>query len=584
MQQFIARCGLALSHFLADLKRRRVFKVVAVYGAGAFAILQALDLLEPLLPLAGVYRFTGVLLLLGFPVAASVSWLYDYNHGFTRTAPATPEELDEIFRLPRARRWASGLLALGGLALLGITVRYAVHPGGAPPQSDPRPTLAVLPFANRSALADDAFFVEGLHDDILVQLSRVGSLRVISRTSVQRFRNSDLPLGAIADSLGASTILEGAVQRSGNRVRVSMQLVDARTERHLWAERWDKEVTPANLLAIQQALAVDIAKALEVSLGPEEEERLGQSRTQDLQAYDAFLMAQSRWSRLSLEETRQAVTLFQEAVDRDPRFAEARAGLAAAQAMLATFTARNHVVAGDFLVAEAQADTALALRPDLAYATLAKGIAELGARRNPAAADSLFRAALVRRPSDPVIRLWHARALMTFGRFDEAVEAIQEARLLDPLSPLVQAHLGLALWGAGRPAEADAALRRATELDPGYSFAYLEHAILMAQRNDEPQMRRDLVAFGRTIGYDRPDSLSVIALAVFRKRAPERGIAELDRFLMRTPIREGDVIPLLALLGAEERAAAALDLAEEQGSPWAPFFDHPLFAPLRRSR
>lgn len=584
MQQLVARCVLAVSRLFADLKRRRVFKVVAVYGAGAFATLQALDLLEPLLPVAGVYRLAGVLLLVGFPVAASISWLYDYNHGFTRTAPATEEELDEIVRLPRVRRWASGILALAGIALLGVTVWYAVRSGPTPSTDNPQPSLAVLPFANRSSVAEDAFFVEGLHDDILVQLSRMGSLRAISRTSVQRFRNSDLPLGAIAESLGVSTILEGAVQRSGNRIRVSMQLVDARTERHLWAERWDKEVTPENLLAIQKALAVDIAHALEVSLGPEEEERLGAPRTQDLQAYDAFLMAQSRWSRLTLEETRQAVTLFQEAVDRDPRFAEARAGLAAAQATLATFTARNHAVTRDFEAAEAQADTALALRPGLAYAQLAKGIAELGARRNPIVADSFFQAALARRPGDPVIRLWHARALMTFGRFDEAVGVIREALLLDPLSPLVHAHLGLALWGAGQSAEADSELRRATELDPGYSFAYLEHAILMAQRKDEPRMRRDLVAFGRALGYDRPDSLSVISLAVFGKGAQAHALSELDRLLGSTSIRETDVIPLLTLLGANDRAAAALDLGTKRGSPWAPFFDHPLFAPIRQSR
>ncbi len=579
MRQLVARWLIGLPRFFADLKRRRVFRVLAWYGAAAFATLQAIELLEPILPLPpSLYRAAGIVLIFGLPIAGALSWLYDYDHGLVRTAPATPEELDALVHMPRIRRWASGLLALGGLALLVLTGWYAVRSGsGRTARDDPRPSLAILPFSNRSAVADDAFFVEGLHDDILVQLSRVKSLRVISRTSVLRFRGSDLPLPVIADSLGVAAVLEGAVQRSGTRVRVSMQLIDAQTERHLWGERWDEELTPANVLSIQLALAVDIAKALQVSLAPEEEERIGSPRTEDLEAYDAFLLAQSRWSQLTLDGTQQAVTLFREAVARDPRFAEARAGLAAAQATLATFRARGRAATSLFGEAEAEADRALALKPGLAYAEMAKGIAALGARQDPAEADRHFNAALERRPGDPAVRLWHARALMTFGRFQEAVEASRETLLLDPLSGLAHAQLGLALWGLGFRADADTALKRATDLDPRYVFGHMERAVLLTQREEEREAGREMVAFGRALGYPRADALTVIPSAAFHARLRREALAALDSLLAGTPLEETDVIPLLVLVGATGRAAAATSAARKLGSPWLPFFEHPLF-------
>ena len=154
--------------------------------------------------------------------------------------------------------------------------------------------IAVLPFENRSREADDAFFVDGIHDDILTQLSKVSALRVISRTSVEQFRDTKLPMKAIADQLGVSKILEGGVQRAGDRVRITVQLIDAATDAHVWAESYDRELTAANIFAIQSELPRAIADALEATLTPAERARVDAVPTQSLEAWEAYQLGKQR--------------------------------------------------------------------------------------------------------------------------------------------------------------------------------------------------------------------------------------------------------------------------------------------------
>jgi adenylate cyclase len=578
-----------LPYLFADLKRRRVFRVVAIYGAVSFAILQGVELIAPVVMLPGwIYRVIGAFLFLGMPVVVVLAWVYDFD-GLRKTPPATSQEIDAIVRLPRALRWTSGFLGLGGLALLGITGWFALRSGGnrvprasAAPVVAVLPMVAVLPFANRSALLQDGYFVDGLHDDILIELSRISALRVISGTSVLRFRNSGLSLRAIADSLGATAILEGAVQRSGDSVRISMQLIDVRTEMHLWAEQWDTELAPANLLAIQDTLAVSIATALKVSLAPEEEEGLRGTRTQDRDAYNAFLLGQSGLVLLTKDGLRESTQRFEEAVQRDPEFSEAWAGLAVARATLATFVLEGDAAAHAFAEADTEANRARSRRPLLAYALLAQGIVALGARSDPVAAQSLFRLAHGRRPGDTLIQLWYARSLMIAERYEAAVDVTGEILRIDPLSGIAHAADGLALWGAGHLAAAADAYRQAIELDPEYASPHLEYAVLLAQMGDEPRMRAVLVGLGRTVRYDRPDSLATVASAVFHRDLRPRAVTEVDRLLAETELREADIIPLLALLGADSRATAAAAVARVAGGPWVPLFRHPLFAAVRK--
>lgn len=242
------------------LRRRKVVQWGVAYAAGAWGFQQGLAYVSTLLDWpAQLQRLTGLALLSGLPIALVLAW-YHGDRGEQRVGRAELAILTLLF-------------LLGG----GLFWRY--QHASEPPADDPpvdakiskpvatasvdsRPSIAVLPFENRSREADDAFFVDGVHDDILTQLSKVSAVRVISRTSVEQFRDTKLPMKAIAGQLGVNKILEGGVQRAGDRVRVTVQLIDAETDAHLWADSYDRELSAANIFAIQSEVATAIAGTL----------------------------------------------------------------------------------------------------------------------------------------------------------------------------------------------------------------------------------------------------------------------------------------------------------------------------------
>ncbi len=275
--------------FFAELKRRRVFRVAAVYGGSAFVVLQVADVVAEGLNLSpGALQAVTLLILAGFPIALALAWAFQVTpEGLRRTDPATPADLDAIVAQPRGQRWPAGILGLlGGLAIatagwwaLGPRQAAEETPAGestaalAEPADVYLASLAVLPFANRSDNPENEYFTDGVHDDILTELSRLEDLKLISRTSVMRYRDTETSIREIGQELGVATVLEGSVQRSGERVRITVQLIDADTDNHLWAETYDQELTAANVFAIQSDVARQIATALEAALvagGPAE--------------------------------------------------------------------------------------------------------------------------------------------------------------------------------------------------------------------------------------------------------------------------------------------------------------------------
>ena len=240
------------SSIWADLRRRRVVQWALAYAAGAWVLLQVLGFVSDSFAWpATVKQIATILLAIGLPIVVVLGWY----HGDRGQQRVTGPELAVL----------TLLLCLGG-GLLWLyaqrsapttTAGTAVKPAPTSAATEARPSIAVLPFQNRSDVQKDAFFVDGVHDDILTQLSKVSALRVISRTSVEQFRDTKLPLKAIADQLGVNRILEGGVQRAGDRVRIQVQLIDARTDAHLWAESYDRKLTADNIFAIQSAHAKD---------------------------------------------------------------------------------------------------------------------------------------------------------------------------------------------------------------------------------------------------------------------------------------------------------------------------------------
>jgi TolB-like protein/Tfp pilus assembly protein PilF len=343
--------------------------------------------------------------------------------------------------------------------------------------TDARPSIAVLPFENRSKLDDDAFFVDGIHDDILTQLTKVSAMRVIARTSVEQFRDTKLATREIGEKLGVTRILEGGVQRAGERVRITVQLIDAATDAHLWAESYDRELTAANIFSIQSEVAAAIAGALKATLTAGEKARVNAVPTQNLQAWEAYQRGKQRMAKRTSAALEESVGYFQKAIGADPGFALAYVGLA--DALLIEIYYGWAPVAASLVRAEEVIGKALALDPNLAEAhtSLAFLLQNNGDIQR---AELEYRKAIALNPNYATAQHWYANMLLDHGHFGEALQAAKRAEALDPLSAIINNMVAQALNGEGRFAEALAGYRKALENDPAMPVVYVNVALLQA--------------------------------------------------------------------------------------------------------
>ena len=337
-------------------------------------------------------------------------------------------------------------------------------------------SIAVLPFANRSAKPDDAYFAEGMHDDLLTQLSRVGDLRVVSRTSVARYEGTDKPITQVATELGVGVVLEGAVQRAGDRVRINVQLIDGRTDTQLWADTFDRELTVANLFEIQSEITVAIADALKSVLGTSGQQHVVQLPTESIEAYNAFLLGNTlnRFDDYDGKKMQRAATAYGEAIAIDPNFAEAHARKALAHLTLAWW---QYDTASNVRLAEQSLERARALAPDLGDTKVAEGYYRYWIKGDYAGADAAARAAIEQSPKN--VDLWELRGsiLRRSGDMTAAASAFEHARELDPKSASVAVNLAFTNAYMGRLAEARQWLDLARELRPDVSNVAVEAAV-----------------------------------------------------------------------------------------------------------
>jgi TolB-like protein/Flp pilus assembly protein TadD len=456
------------AEFWTRLRRRKVVQWGLVYLAAAWGFLQGLEYM------AGTYdwprqiqQLTTLAFLIGLPMVLVLAW-YHGDRGQQRIT--TPEFA--ILTL---------LLLLGGGAFwyyqgasesekVDAPTASAVQPGPSPGMKDARPSVAVLPFENRSREADDAFFVDGIHDDILTQLSKVSALRVISRTSVEQFRDTKLSMKAIADQLGVSKVLEGGVQRAGDRVRIHVQLIDATSDAHIWAESYDRELSAANIFAIQTELAAAIASALETTLTPAEQERAKLVPTRNLDAWEAYQLGKQRLAKRTSEALADAERFFRDAIDHDPKFALAHTGLA--DTLLLQVPYGSAPAELNQRNAETAVAKALELDPNLAEAWASSaGLAQ--DRRQNDRAEPLFLRAIELNPNYASARHWYSLLLADVGRLDESVAQAQRAMELDPLSAAIRKDFGSILELQGRFPEAERLYRRAMAIDPTMPAPYM---------------------------------------------------------------------------------------------------------------
>jgi TolB-like protein/Flp pilus assembly protein TadD len=436
-----------LSRFLGELKRRKVYQVTVVYVVLAAGGLELASVLLPSTRLPGWFDelFLG-LAITGLPLVLVLAWTFDITEsGIQRTGlaareePATPEATSDS--VDRA--------------------------GTGAPELD-RLTIAVLPFENLSGATSAEPFALGLHDDLLTELSRASALTVISRTSVRGYLGSGKSLPEIARELGAGTIVEGGVQQAGNRVRLNVQLIDARTDRHLWAERYDRELTTENIFELQSELAAGIMAELHTKLTAAEE-ALSQNRpTADLEAYQLLATARQALIDRSQEGFERAADLFGRAVERDPTYAPAWAGLADALIGLVDY---GHSDSRDALLRGADAcKRALELDPNLAEAHAAWG-RFLTAVRDASGSARAHARAIELQPSYAGAHQWSCWAHLLLDDGEAALAFGKKATRLDPFDPEASGNLALAFLMVGEPDRALTEARRILAIHPSFEYA-----------------------------------------------------------------------------------------------------------------
>src|SRR6476646_10449369 len=305
--------------FFEEVQRRKVYRIAAAYIIAAGFLIQIASATFPAWDLPNwSLRLVITLLLIGFPIALILAWAYD----------VTPQGIQVTPQVPGTHRRRNLVFLIATAVILSSAAGFFLLPRASARKIDK--SIAVLPFENLSAEKENAYFADGMQNEILTKLATVRDLKVISRTSTAKYQSKPGNLKTVAQELGVSTILEGTVQRAGDKVRVNVQLIDARADTHLWATSYDRDLK--DVLAVESEVAAQIADALKANLSPIESQVLAAARTENTEAYDLFLRGQYEFhqaeSNLVADAYDRADAFYQQALARDPNFAEAAAELA----------------------------------------------------------------------------------------------------------------------------------------------------------------------------------------------------------------------------------------------------------------
>lgn len=471
------------ANFLAELKRRNVYKVAVAYLVVSWLLIQAASILFPTFDAPpSAMKVLVVVLAIGFPIALAFSWAFEI----------TPEGLKFESEIDPKTSIAQHT----GKKIIGLTVTIAVLAAGlfayqqlrphtsakmegrSPARNEapttassvaniPEKSIAVLPFDNLSHDPDNAYFSEGIQDEILTRLAKVTDLKVISRTSTQRLKSTPNDLPQIAQQLGVANILEGSVQKAGDQVRVNVQLIKATTDAHLWADTYDRKLT--DIFAVESEIARTVAETLQAKLTGAAPQVLSSKPTENQAAYELYLKGRHFWNRRTEADIKKALHYFQEAVAKDPSYALALVGVADSYAILPNYS--NDPPKAEIEQALAAARKAIELDDSLAEAHTALANA-LGADFQFAASEIEFKRAFAMNPNYASAHQWYGELLQSLGRFDEAIAELRRAHELDPLSMIINVVLASTYYSAGRMDEATQQLARAIELDPSFTVSY----------------------------------------------------------------------------------------------------------------
>ena len=434
-----------------------------MYLAAAWLLLQVVATIAPILGLPdSLQRIVLVLIAIGFPAALILAWVLELtpsglkrDSGAEIPARSNRHTLDNVI-----------IITLAAAVVYFVADKFIFSDG--PTGRSIGRSVAVLPFTNMTQDKSNEPFLLGIHDDLLTHLSRIKSVRTISRTSMLQYRGTTKTIPQIADELNVATILEGSVQRSGDRIRINVQLIDAELDEHIWAETYDRELTAANVFEIQSEIATAIASELRAALTPEELQRLGAVPTQSIDALDTYFVGKQLLEERTRESLTVALEYFERTVELDPDFALGWSGLADAAMLLPEYSASADRKALRLRSDEAVA-RAMAIDADLPFVSSTVAWSKLIRNYDWAGAEKTFRKALLIQEDNTNVLHWLSHTVSWQGRHEEALKHARRAAEIEPDSQLMLMNLAYILVDALQYDEALAIASRAGSLDPGYT-------------------------------------------------------------------------------------------------------------------
>jgi TolB-like protein/cytochrome c-type biogenesis protein CcmH/NrfG len=543
-----------------ELKRRSVFKVGVVYLAAAWILLQVVATVAPMLTLPAWFERAVLLLLaIGFPVALILAWAFELtsegvqrDRGVTSPSSAGRNPIDYV------------VVLVLGVALVYFVADKFFWSQQAPEEPLER-SIAVLPFTNMTMDEQNDPFTDGIHDDLLTQLSRIASLKTTSRTSVLQYKATTKTMPEIGAELGVATILEAGVQRSGDRVRINVQLIDAAADEHLWAEQYDRELTASNVFEIQSEIATAIAAQLQAALTLDDRDRLDKVPTQNIAALETYFVGKMMLEDRTTESLQAAIEYFEKVVELDPQFALGWSGLADGYMLLPEYSAS---VDRDMVESRARlaVTTALQIDPDLPEVQATRAWYELRFF-DWDEAERIFRAALAISPDNTNVLHWLSHVLAFQGQFEEAISLARRAVAVDPDSNTMRTNLAYILVDARQYDEGLEVAWAMRETAPEY-IVQRRNLFLHELRAGLPSRAAEtFVAFTLSTGGDGDAAREIGDLFIAYAETGHTGNITAD-LISRARLGSEDLAQVLAFVGDSEGAISALQsaAAEHSGS------------------
>jgi TolB-like protein/DNA-binding winged helix-turn-helix (wHTH) protein/Tfp pilus assembly protein PilF len=411
------------------------------------------------------------------------------------------------FALPRIAVLVAAVLA-GSALISGITVHYVRGVNASKGRASPSSSLVVLPLENLSGDKEQDYFADGMTDDLIANLAKIRSLRVISRSTAMAYKGTHKPLSQIADELNADAVVEGTVMRVGDRVRITAELVQVSTDRHLWADTYESPI--GDVLTLQNRVSAAIVDEIRINLTPEDKERLAKNPSVSPEAYEEYLKGRYYWNKRSGEGFAKAIRYFENATRKDPQYALAYAGLADCYGIIGATIYGSVPAAEAAPKAKAAAIRALQIDPSLAEAQTSLATAKFNYDWDWAGAAEGFRRAIQLDPSYATAYQRYSLYSIAMGRFDDSLEQIKKARDLEPLSISINASFGWRLYLAREYDRSIAQLRDTLEMDPSYEWAHLTLGQAYEQKG---QYDLALEELRRAVEISHSSPLMVSALA-----------------------------------------------------------------------